>query len=242
MKKRIISSVVASLLVAAVVQFIPIVSSAAESTAPSAATALPPGVSEVVKMYQSGVHKDVIASYVNNITVPCRLTADGILYLHSVGVPDEITQALIVRDGQLRQMAASMAAAGQASGTQYAPGTQIMPGAQNAPVVTPTTPPPDVSDYGYYGDNSYYGYSYPYYPYYYAGYPYGVWGWGWGGRGGYGRGYYGGFHGGFHGGVGGFHGGGFRGGAGGFHGGGFRGGFAGGHGGFGGGHGGGGHR
>lgn len=206
------------------------------------APALPRGVGEVVKMYQGGIDKDVIINYVNSTALPFHLNADGIIYLHSLGLPQEITKAMIVRDGQLQQQR-------QFNQPNYQ--QQPMPGAMPPPygatagqppvqVVTPTTPAPDVSgvypDYGDYGD---YGYGYPYYsgyPYYY-GWPVvvgGGWGWGrgWG-------------HGGFRGGVGGFRGGvgGFRGGGGfgGFRGGGgFHGASAGGHGGGGGGHGGGG--
>jgi hypothetical protein len=189
---------------------------------------LPFGASEVVKMYQGGIGKDVIINYVNNAVLPFHLTADNIIYLQSLGVPQEITKAVIVRDGQLQQQAtmyAQQMAMSPANQMGAAP-----PPTQEAPVATPSTPPPDI------------GYPYDYsaagYPYYYGGYPYyvggGWWpGWygGWGYRGGYG------FRGGFGGGRGGF---------GGFHGGpAIRGGggFGGGHGGGGfGGHGGGGHR
>jgi hypothetical protein len=255
MKNRVISSVLASLAVVVVGHFVPNSAIGAELSTPAAAQApapaLAPGVSQVVKMYQGGIHKDVILNYINNTAAPCRLDADGILYLQSAGVPQEITQALITRDGQLQQLAMANAAAMAASG-------QAAYGTQNAQVVTPTTPPPDVSDYGDYGGYPFYS-GYPYYPYYGYPYFYGAYGWpGWG-WGYYGRGFrgYGGFRGGFpavRGGFGGFHGG-FRGGFGGFRGGGVHaafagrggfggghGGFSGGHGGFGGGHGGGGHR
>jgi hypothetical protein len=201
---------------------------------------LPHGVGEVVKMYQAGIDKNVIVNYINSTAMPYRLNADGIIYLQTLGVPQDITKAMLVRDGQLQQQ--------QPGNQQYYPQQQPMPpGAMPPPygamaaqppvqVVTPTTPAPPVADYGDYTD---YGYGYPYYGYpYYYGWPYYGYGYGYGwpvvvGRGwGWGRGW---GHGGFRGGVGGFHGGGgFRGG------GGFHGASAGGHGG--GGHGGGGHR
>jgi hypothetical protein len=201
---------------------------------------LPYGANEVLKLYKGGVSKDVIINYIDSTVMPYHLTADGIIYLQTVGVPQEITQAMILRDGQLRQQFSQqyyqqqMAAANAAATAQG-----------SAQVATPATPAPDATvvggsdypnyyDYGYPG---YYGYGWPYY-----GWPLGFGGgWGWGGYGGF-RGGYGGFHGGY----GGFRGGvgGFRGGVGGFHGGGairgggFHGGFGGGH--MGGGHGGGG--
>ncbi|HEV7924423.1 MAG TPA: hypothetical protein VGR14_03665, partial [Verrucomicrobiae bacterium] len=194
---------------------------------------LPHSVNEVVKMYQGGIDKDVIINFINSDSIPFRLNADEIIYLRTLGLPQEVTKAMLVRDGQLQQ---------QQPANQPYYQQQPMPGAMQPPpygaygdmsgqqpvqVVTPTTPAPAVTDYGDYTD---YGYGYPYYPYYYGGPYYGYgYGWPWGGWG-WGRGWgYGGYRGGFRGGVG-FHGGvgGFHGGVGGFHGGG---GFAGGHGG-----------
>jgi hypothetical protein len=189
---------------------------------------LPYGVSEVVKLYQGGIDKDVIVSYVNNSSLPYHLTADGILYLHSLGIPEDITKAITQRDGALQQQQAvqqqfyqqqPMPAVVQASNGMVATES---PGR----VVTPSTPPPDITVIG--SDN---GYDYPYYDYGDYGPPLVVGGWGWG---------YGWGHGGFLGGYRGFHGGGAFGGS--HAGGGFGGSHGGGgfHGGFGGGHGGGG--
>jgi hypothetical protein len=214
------------------------------------APALPRGVSEVLKMYQAGIDKNIIVNYVDSTALPYHLNADGIIYLQTLGLPQEITKAMILRDGQLQQ---ERQAAPQYNPQQPMPGNMpppygAMPGQPPVQVVAPTTPAPPVADYGDYTD---YGYTYPNYygyPYYYGGpyYGYGYgWpavagGWGWGrgwGRGwGYG-GFRGGVGGGFRGGVGGFHGGGGFGGfhaGGGFHGGGV--GHASGGGGHGGGH------
>lgn len=183
---------------------------------------LPYVAGEVVRLYQRGISKDVILNYINSSVYPYHLTADQIIYLQQIGIPKDITQAMLLRDQQLEQEQR------QGMVTPYA-------AVNNEPqMVVPTTPAPDVSVAGYPDYYDYYGY-----PYYYDyGWPYvvggGWWGWpyGWGhGWGWGGHGYYRGGFGGFHGGVGGFHGGGFRGG-GGFHGGG----------GFGGHGGGGGHR
>jgi hypothetical protein len=189
-------------------------------------------------MYQGGINKDVIINYIDNTALAYHLTADGIIYLQSLGVPQEITKAMILRDGQLQHQAMQQQ---QFYAQQPMPPPGAVPngygyGAGQPPVdvATPSTPPPDVTVIGA-SDYPVYDAGYPYYGYY--GYPYGYWplygGWGWGrGWGGYG-GFRGGF-GGFRGGVGGFHGG-----VGGFHGAIGGGGF---HGGGGGGHGGGGHR
>jgi uncharacterized membrane protein YgcG len=189
------------------------------------------GVSEVLKMYQGGINKDVILHYIHNTTLPFHVTADNIIYLHGLGMPEEIVRTLIERDGQLQQQAMrAYQQQGPPPGYGQQPpagydqqpppgyGQQPPPGDQSQ-VVTPTTPAPVVTapyvyDYG----APYYDYAYPYY--YYGYWPAVGWGWGWGGRGWGWGGHYGGGWG--RGGVGGFRGGG------GFHGGG--------------GHGGGGHR
>jgi hypothetical protein len=192
--------------------------------APAAAAApeappLPFGVSEVLKMYQGGISKEVIVSYIENTVLPFHLTADGIIYLQHLGVPQEITAALIRRDGELVRQAAANYQQAQAMAyqqqQQQAPppaGNYQTAPAQPQTVVTPGTAAPAISPYGdvsaappvVYPD-------YDVYPYY--GYPYyygpnvviGGFGWGWGGRG-FGWGGRGGFggHGGFGGGHGGF--------------------------------------
>lgn len=227
--------------------------------------ALPYGAGEVMKMYQGGINKDVIVSYINNSSLPFHLSADGIVYLQSLGVPQEITQAMIERDGQMQQQQyqqQQQAMQPQPMGAAPAEANSAVVDQPPAQVVMPTTPAPSVTVIGG-SDYPNYDYGYPDY-YDNGGFYYGAplvigggWGWGYGGYGGYGgyRGGVGGFRGGggiggFHGGggVGGFHGGGgvggFHGGGGvgGFHGGGGVGGFhgGGGGGGVGGGHGGGG--
>jgi hypothetical protein len=203
-------------------------------TATAMTPGLPFGASEVVKMYQGGIGKDVIVNYVENAVMPFHLSADNIIYLQSVGVPQEITKAIIVRDGQLQQQA-SLLYQQQMAVNSANQGASAPPMQQQEPVLNPSTPPPAV---GYPAPGYDYGAGYydAGYPYYYG--PSVVIGGGWwpGFYGGYG-GFRGGF-GGYRGGFGGFHGGGgfgaIRGGGGfGGHGGG---GFGGGHGGGGGGH------
>jgi hypothetical protein len=221
----------------------------APSTGGSQSPSLSYAVNEVTKMYQGGIGKNVILSYVNSSMAPYHLSADGILYLHRLGFPEEVTQAMIQRDGQLQQQLGAQQQFYQQPTAAMAAQNASMAAQSSSPIVTPTTPAPAVnvigSDYPYYGDD------YPYYGGYagYYGWPVvGGWGWGYGGYGGF-RGGFHSFRGGF--GRGGFAGG-FRGGGGGFRrgfaGGGFRSGGSGGsHGGFGGSHsgghgGGGGHR
>jgi hypothetical protein len=215
----------------------------APATVTAPAPALPYGVSEVVKMYQGGIGKDVIQGYIENNALAFHLTADGIIYLQHLGVPQEVTSALIRRDGELQKQAvAAYQQQGQAYQQQQAPAAAAynQAGVVNAapPVVIPSSPAPAVYPYPDVAPTPVYS-DYTAYPYYDYGYPYfgsgivigGGWGWGWGG---YGWGGRGGFV------RGGFGGGGRSG----FSGGG-RGGFGGGGGGgghSGGGHGSGGHR
>jgi hypothetical protein len=124
--------------------------------------ALPYGAGEVVKMYQAGINKDIIVSYINSTALPYHLSADGIIYLRSLGLPQEVTQSLIQRDGQLQQQAMQQYSYQQqmAAATATANGVAAQSPAQ---VVTPTTPAPSVmviggSDYPYN-----YDYGYPYY-------------------------------------------------------------------------------
>jgi hypothetical protein len=196
---------------------------------PAAATSaeapgLPYGVSEVVKMYQGGINKDVLINYIENTVLPFHLTADGIIYLQHLGMPQEVTSALIRRDGELQKQAMAYQQQ-QSQNFQQPPAAAAAPYNQavaaNPPVVLPSTAPPVVmSPYPQsappvvYPDYSAYPYPYYGYPYYYGpdviiG---GGFGWGWG-RGGFGWGGRGFEHGGFgrsgfsagHGGFGGHH-------------------------------------
>jgi len=183
------------------------------------APALAYGASEVAKMYQGGISKDVIVNYINSTALPYRLNADTIIYMKTLGMPQEITTAMILRDSQLQQQQQAIQQQYYQQQPQPAPGSMQAPygTVANQPppvqVVTPTTPAPDVTEIG--SDYPAYGYGYPYYsygsPYYYGpSVVIGGWGWGWG-YGGF-RGGFGGFRGGggFHGGSGGGHGGGHR--------------------------------
>jgi len=220
------AALLASAPLACFAQTAPATTPATPMAAPAAApVALPFGASEVVKMYQGGIGKEVILGYVSSSVGPFRLTADQIIYLQSLGVPQDVVTAMLRRDGDVQKESAAWqqqmtAQAQSGQGQAIAAAPQVVTPGSPAPAVNYVTPPtvyPGYSDYSY---------AYPdYYPYYgsvvvgggYWGWPY-YWGGGW--RGGY---YGGGWRGGgFHGGGGGFHGGGggFHGGGGGFHGGG----------------------
>jgi hypothetical protein len=194
--------------------------SATYTPAPAATPALSYGVGEVVKMYQGGINKDVIVNFIANTALPYHLSADGIIYLQTLGVPQDITKAMIQRDGQLQQQPGNQQyyPPPQQPNQQYYPpppqgNPQVYPPPQMPPpggavdpsqVMMPSTPPPTVVGTDY---PAYYDAGYPYYgwPYYYGyGGPVVIGGW-WGGRVGLGgfRGGVGGIRGGFGGGHGG---------------------------------------
>src|SRR5665213_249758 len=138
------------------------------ASATVAAPSLPYGVTEVVKMYQGGINKEVILGYIQNTALPFHLTADGIIYLNHMGVPLDVISALIHRDGQLHEQAA-LAYQQQSQNSQQQPmvnppgsesNPQVLSGA-GSPVVSPTTPPPPVYDSQVvYPDYSAYPYDY----------------------------------------------------------------------------------
>jgi hypothetical protein len=145
------------------------------ATADSGDPALPLGVSEVVKMYQGGIGKDIIVAYIKTTVLPFHLTADGEIYLQHLGVPQEVMLALIQRDGELQKQSAAAYQQQQlqASAT-VAASNQVVIGNSPAPVVMPSTPPP-VYPYAYpdasapviypdYAAFPYFGYPYFYGP------------------------------------------------------------------------------
>jgi len=116
----------------------------ATSTASSSAvTTLPPDIDpnsplgQIVNLAQSGVSESVLTSYAGNSATPFNLTADQIIYLKDIGVPDSVVQAMIARDQQL----------GATDNTQPAPDA------------TADTAPPggDVTDDYFYGALAPYG-------------------------------------------------------------------------------------
>jgi hypothetical protein len=179
-------------------------SASAPATVTTQASTFPLGVSEVVKMYKGGIGKDVLVSYIGNSALPFHLTADGIIYLQHLGVPNEVTSALILRDGELQKQAVAAAQqrvqASQQQPAVGAPGYNQVGVANSAPPVpmpsTPapavypyaaSAPPPVYPDYSAYPD---YDYGYPYYS---PGLVIGDgFGWGWGGYDRYGGGFRGG--------------------------------------------------
>jgi hypothetical protein len=113
------------------------------ATANARVPVLPLGVSEVVKMYQGGVGKDIIVAYIETNVLPFHLTADGEIYLQHLGVPPEVMLALIQRDGELRKQSAAGRQKPQLRVSATAAASdQVVVSNAPSPVIVPSTPPP----------------------------------------------------------------------------------------------------
>ena len=83
---------------------------AVEALLPPVELNLSPALSEVVKLVQAGVGEGVLAAYVTNSTDVFDIGASEILYLHDLGVPENIITVLIQQDSTPQAMAAKKAA------------------------------------------------------------------------------------------------------------------------------------
>ena len=77
----------------------------------------PSGLTEVLKMVDAGISKDIIHQYIQNSTAPCDLSADDIIALKQRGVPDEIALALLKRSAELKAQASSISASSPPAGS-----------------------------------------------------------------------------------------------------------------------------
>ncbi|HEY5232173.1 MAG TPA: DUF6600 domain-containing protein [Verrucomicrobiae bacterium] len=82
--------------------------SAQDQPAPAPADAALPAdiapdsqLAQVVRLAQTGVNEAVILAFINNSGSPFNLTADQIIYLKDLGLPDDAVTAMIQRDQQL---------------------------------------------------------------------------------------------------------------------------------------------
>jgi hypothetical protein len=103
---------------------------------------LPPGilpsspVAQVVRLVQAGVEENIVLSFVSNSISTFNLDSDKIIYLSDVGVPSNITTAMMQRDQVLQQQMAA------AQTTQTAPPPSPPP----ASTTSYTTDTPDATD------------------------------------------------------------------------------------------------
>lgn len=118
-------------------------SSSSDST--SDANGLPPYImpssplAQVIRLVQAGVEEDIIRSYVSNSISTFNLDSDKIIYLSDVGVPGDITTAMMARDQVLQQEIA----AAQPPPDTAPPAPPPPSSATDTTDLTDTTPPPD---------------------------------------------------------------------------------------------------
>jgi hypothetical protein len=173
--------------------------SSAAASIPNAPADLAFGPTQVVKLQQGGLGKDILVTYVSNANLSFRLRADDIVYLHKVGVPDEVINAMMDKERNqavLAQNSAPAPALVQQPVAQQPQATMVNPPVAQTTVVT--QPPVVYTSPSYSYDYPYYGGSYYYGPPVSLSFGFG-WGRGWGGWGG---GWHGGWGGGWHGGGG----------------------------------------
>lgn len=89
----------------------PTETSVLEAVVPPPELNLSPALSEIVKLVQAGVGEGVLAAYVTNSTDVFNIGSSEILYLHDLGVPENIITVLIQQDSTPQALAAKRAAA-----------------------------------------------------------------------------------------------------------------------------------
>ena len=119
---------------------------------------LTPGLSEVVKLAQSGVSEEVLLTYVEKYADAFNLGADQILYLNDLGVSSTVITAMLKHDGST--VAATAPAGVQTQAVSNVPMTPVSPAAP-APApqaeATVATPPPSTEAAYFYDSLSPYG-------------------------------------------------------------------------------------
>jgi len=68
-------------------------------------------LAEIIKLANSGVEESVMMAFVTNSTSTFNLSAEEIIYLKDIGVPDRVVTAMILRDQTLRVDSATALAA-----------------------------------------------------------------------------------------------------------------------------------
>jgi|GEM_PF-1654521 len=129
----------------------------ATSAVSNTPTDLTANTREVIKLQQSGIGTNVINSFIANSSMKFQLSAEDVIYLHSLDVPEGLIVAMIRHDQQFDATAPSVATATAVAPAVPPPAPVVVQ--QPAPVVVAPPPAPV-----YVAPT----YVYPYYPY---GYP-----------------------------------------------------------------------
>lgn len=119
---------------------------------------LTPGLSEVVKLAQSGVSEEVLLTYVEKYADAFNLGADQIVYLNDLGVSSTVITAMLKHDGSA--VAAAAPAGVQTQPVSNVPMTPVYPAAPAPapqPESTVAAPPPSTEAAYFYDSLSPYG-------------------------------------------------------------------------------------
>ena len=103
-------------------------------------------LAEIVKLMQADVDEGVIMAYITNSGSTFNLDSDKIIYLSDIGLPNELTTAMMQRDQFLQQQIAAAVSAQQAAQTAQA--TQTAPPTDYSTDTEPA-PQPVTVDYFY---------------------------------------------------------------------------------------------
>lgn len=111
-------------------------------TPPPAVPVLSPAAGEVLKLAQAGIDASLMKTYVANVAGPFSLDAEGIIYLKDSGVPSEVINLMLTRDGA----AAAPAMPAAAPAPMAAPMAAPAPAPEPPPVETPAPDPTPGAD------------------------------------------------------------------------------------------------
>lgn len=100
---------------------------------------LSPGVADIVKMAQSGVAPSVMLEFINKAPHGFSLTADEIVYLTDLGVPEDVIKAMLRKEGS---PAVAQPAPAPAATNQAPPQVATPPPAPQAPQAPQAPPAP----------------------------------------------------------------------------------------------------
>lgn len=112
-----------------------------------------PALADVVKLIQADVQQEVILSFIRNSSAPFNINAEQMDYLNDLGVPGEVSLAMIQRDYAVGAGATpSAVVASSAAGQPTSPATEgygeaALPPTEETVVVT--EPPPVTVNYFY---------------------------------------------------------------------------------------------
>ncbi len=93
---------------------------------------LSPGVAEIAQMAQSGVSEQILLKYIEHSNLTYHLTAEEIVYLKDIGVPDSVISAMIDRSGPVEMGQTESAQASSQSAQQATASSSNLPAQESS--------------------------------------------------------------------------------------------------------------